>query len=363
MRKLIWIMLAIIVLQACDQNSEVYNIEVSLDGSEGKWIKLLAREDRAYVTYDSVLAEAGTTAVLTKGIEGVHTMYLSVDDMEGSIRLLVDNSNYSISGTMENHQIKTDSKPQNDLNAYNEKIRPITEEMEVLVSELRKGPDPEHPAKSDSLRAVYYKLYEQQNATDSIYILENPASFATVLALRNTFYTLDSDQLEAALTRLDAPLHQMEEYVYMNGKLERMKAVAIGQPYTDFGLETPDGEFLKVSDVHQGGVLLIDFWASWCGPCRRANPEVVEIYQDYKEQGFEILGVSLDRDSASWVKAIADDNLTWSHISDLKYWNCEGAELYGVPAIPHTVLIDRNGVITAKNLHGDELREAIESLL
>ena len=107
MRKIIWIMLAIIVLQACDQNSEVYNIEVSLDGSEGKWIKLLAREDRAYVTYDSVLAEAGTTAVLTKGIEGVHTMYLSVDDMEGSIRLLVDNSNYSISGTMENHQIKT----------------------------------------------------------------------------------------------------------------------------------------------------------------------------------------------------------------------------------------------------------------
>ncbi len=363
MRKLIWIMLAVIALQACDQNSEGYNIEVRLDGSEGKWIKLLAREDRAYVTYDSVLAEPGTTAVLTRGIEGVHTMYLTADDMEGSIRFLVDNSNYSISGTMENFQIETDSKPQNDLNSYNEKIRPITEKMEVLVTELRKGPDPENPAKSDSLREVYYKLYEQQNATDSIYILENPASFATVLALRNTFYTLDTDQLEAALTRLDAPLHQMEEYVYMYGKLERMKAVAIGQPYTDFGLETPDGEFLKVSDVHQGGVLLIDFWASWCGPCRRANPEVVEIYKDYNEKGFEILGVSLDRDSASWVKAIADDNLTWNHISDLKYWNSEGAELYGVPAIPHTVLIDRNGVITAKNLHGDELREAIESLL
>ncbi len=363
MRKLIWIMLAIIALQACDQNSEVYNIEVRLDGSEGKWIKLLAREDRAYVTYDSVLAEAGTTAVLTRGIEGVHTMYLTVDDMEGSIRMLVDNSNYSIGGTMENFQIETDSKPQNDLIAYNEMIRPITEKMEVLVTELRKGPDPENPAKSDSLREVYYKLYEQQNATDSIYIVENPASFATVLALRNTFYTLDTDQLEAALTRLDAPLHQMEEYIYMYGKLERMKAVAIGQPYTDFGLDTPDGEFLKVSDVHQGGVLLIDFWASWCGPCRRANPEVVEIYKDYKDKGFEILGVSLDRDSASWVKAIADDNLTWNHISDLKYWNSEGAELYGVPAIPHTVLIDRNGVITAKNLHGDELREAIESLL
>jgi len=171
------------------------------------------------------------------------------------------------------------------------------------------------------------------------------------------------EQLDAALSRLDAPLQQLEEYTYMNGKLERMKAVAIGKKYTDFGLETPEGEMLKVSDVHQGSVLLIDFWASWCGPCRRANPEVVEIYNQYHDQGFEILGVSLDRDSASWVKAIADDQLTWSHISDLKYWNSEGAELYGVPAIPHTVLIDRDGIITAKNLHGDELREAIEALL
>jgi len=363
MRKLFWIMLAIITLQACDQNSEVYNIEVNLEGSEGKWIKLMAREDRAYVTHDSVLAEAGTTAVLTKGIEGVNTMYLTVEDTEGSIRMLVDNSNYSVDGTMDNFNIETDSKPQSDLNGYSEKVKPITEKMEALVSELRKGPDPENPAKSDSLREAYYALYEQQGAVDSTYIAENPASFATVLALRNTFYTLDTDQLEAALTRLDAPLHQMEEYFYMHGKLERMKAVAIGQPYTDFGLETPEGELLKVSDVHQGGVLLIDFWASWCGPCRRANPEVVEIYKEYQEQGFDILGVSLDRDSSSWLQAIADDKLTWKHISDLKYWNSEGAELYGVPAIPHTVLIDRNGVITAKNLHGDELRQAIESLL
>jgi len=90
---------------------------------------------------------------------------------------------------------------------------------------------------------------------------------------------------------------------------------------------------------------------------------VVEIYNTFHDQGFEILGVSLDRDSASWVKAIADDNLTWKHISDLKYWNSAGAELYGVPSIPHTVLIDRDGIITARNLEGDKLREAIEALL
>jgi len=363
MRKLMWIMLALVAMQACDQNQETYNIEVNLEGSEGKWVKLMAREDRNFVTYDSAFAEAGTPAVLTRGVEGVSTMFLSVDDADGSIQMLVQNSNYTVNGSMDAPEIETNSKAQNDLNAYNEKIRPITEKMNALVSELRKGPDPANPAKSDSLREAYYALYEKQDKLDSVYIAENPASYATVLALRGGFYALDIEELDAALTSLDASLQEMEEYEYMYGKLERMKAVDIGKKFTDFGLATPEGEILNVSDVHQGKVMLIDFWASWCGPCRRANPEVVEIYNTYHDQGFEIIGVSLDRDSADWVQAIADDQLTWSHISDLKYWNSEGAELYGVPAIPHTVLIDKDGIITAKNLHGDELREAIEALL
>lgn len=363
MRKLIWIALAIIALQACDQNNETYNINVNLEDTEGKWVKLMAPADRDYITYDSAFAEAGSPAVLTLGVDAITTMHLTVEDAEASIQLLMDNSNYTITGTMDAPVIESDSKAQNDLNAYNEKLKRITEKMSAMVAELRKGPNAENPEAYVVLREAYFKLYEQQVEIDSVYIEENPSSFATVLALRNTFYMLDTEQLDAALTRLDAPLQQMEEYKYMYGKLERMKAVAIGKKYTDFGLETPEGELLKVSDVHNGSVLLIDFWASWCSPCRLANPEVVEIYNTYHEQGFEIFGVSLDRDSASWVKAIADDQLTWNHISDLKYWNSEGAVLYGVPAIPHTVLIDREGIITAKNLHGEELREAIESLL
>ncbi len=363
MRKIIWMLLAVLTLQACNENKEVYNIELDLEGSEGKWVNLMTRVDREYVTTDSVLVEAGKKAVLSGSVDGTNTMYLTVEDVEGSVQLLMENSSYTISGSVENPVITTNSKAQSDLNAYNDQLMPIMEKMNELVAELRKGPDPEHPEKSDSLREAYYGLYDKQHVIDSVYIEENPSSYATVLALRGTFYTLDVEQLEAALTRLDAPLQQMEEYKYMYGKLERMQAVAIGEKYTDFGLNTLEGETLKVSDVHNGNVLLIDFWASWCGPCRRANPELVEIYNEYHDKGFEILGVSLDRDSASWVQAIADDNLTWKHISDLKYWNSEGAELYGVPAIPHAVLIDREGIITAKKLHGEELRQAIESLL
>jgi peroxiredoxin len=363
MNKLIIYLLAVFTLQACNENKEGYQIELGLEESEGKWVKLMARVDRNYVTADSVLIVAGEKSVLKGSVDGVSTMYLAVEDVNGSVQLLMENSTYTITGSVEDPVITTNSKAQNDLNAYNDMLKPIDEEMAVLVSELRKGPDPDNPAKSDSLREVYYNLYEKRDAMDSVYIAENPASFATVLALRGTFYIFDTEGLDEALTSLEEPLQQMEEYKYMYGKLERMKAVAIGQKYTDFGLATPEGGVLNISDVHKGNVLLVDFWAAWCGPCRRANPELVEIYHEYNDRGFEIIGVSLDRDSASWVKAIADDNLTWPQISDLQFWNSEGAELYGVASIPHAVLIDREGIITAKKLHGQELRDAIESLL
>ncbi len=363
MRKLIILLLAILTLQACNENKEGYQIEVDLENSEGKWVKLMTRVDRNYVTVDSALASAGEKAVLSGTLEGVNTMFLMVDDVDGSVQLLMENESYTITGSVEEPQIKTGAKAQSDLNAYNAKLEPLRKKMVSMVPELRKGPDPENPEKFESLREAYYQLYEEQQAIDSVYIEENPSSYATVLALRGTFYTLDAEQLEVALNKLDAPLQEMEEYKYMYGKLERLKTVAIGMKYTDFGLATPEGEILNISDVHDGNVLLIDFWASWCGPCRQANPEVVKIYHEYHEKGFEIIGVSLDRDSANWIKAIADDQLSWSHISDLKYWDSEGAKLYGVNAIPHTVLIDREGIITAKNLHGQELKDAIESLL
>jgi peroxiredoxin len=360
MRKMIYLLPALAILISCSKTPDTYSFQLDLAESEGKWVKLMAMEDRNYVAFDSILVEAGTPAVMSKAVTGVRTMYLTIDGTQGSLKLLVENASYDISGSMEDPVISTDSKAQNDLNAYNEKLAPITDQMTELVSQLRSGNQAD---KRDSLLTIYYALNEKKSAIDSSYIVENSSSYASVLALRGNFYTLDIEGLETALSGLDTPLRDMEEYKYMYGKLERMKAVDIGQPYTDFALPTPDGSTLAVSDVHQGNVMLIDFWASWCGPCRRANPEVVAIYSEYKDKGFEILGVSLDRDEASWKKAIEDDKLTWPHISDLKYWNSEGAELYGVPAIPHTVLVDREGKIIAKNLHGDELREAIESLL
>jgi thiol-disulfide isomerase/thioredoxin len=349
-------------LGSCGQPEKGYSIRVNLEGIDGQWIELLAREGREYVVVDSVLAEEGTPAVMSDRVDGVRTMYLRAKGKEGSIRFLLENAQYEISGTLSDPVIISDSKAQNDLNEYSAGKEQIISQMTALRNQLVQLSEADR-GKADSLRDAYYALYDTQTRYDTLYVSGHPDSYASVLALRENFYLFDNVRLEAALTSLAPPLHQMEEYQFMQEKLDRMKGVAIGKPYTDFGLKTPEGGLLRVSDVHNGDVLLIDFWASWCGPCRRANPELVEIYNEYHDKGLQILGVSLDRDSANWVKAIADDHLTWSHISDLKFWDSEGANLYGVSAIPHSVLINRDGIIVANDLSGQKLKEAIESLL
>lgn len=131
-------------------------------------------------------------------------------------------------------------------------------------------------------------------------------------------------------------------------------SVQVGEPAPDITLPTPEGKPLSLSDL-RGKVVLIDFWASWCKPCRAENPNVVRVYEQYKDQGFEILGVSLDRSKDAWTQAIQQDNLTWKHVSDLKFWNSEAAQQYGVSAIPYTVLVDREGNIIAERLRGGNL--------
>ena len=138
---------------------------------------------------------------------------------------------------------------------------------------------------------------------------------------------------------------------------------AIGKPFKDIKANTPEGGELAVSDVAKNAkVLMIDFWASWCGPCRQEMPNVKAAYEKFHAQGFDIIGVSLDSDAEAWKKAIADLGITWPQISDLKGWECAGAALYGVRSIPATVLI-KDGVIVDRDVRGSKIAEKVEELL
>lgn len=144
-----------------------------------------------------------------------------------------------------------------------------------------------------------------------------------------------------------------------NARLEEI--LGIGKPAPEIALNTPKGNIAKLSDL-RGKVVLIDFWASWCKPCRAENPNVVRLYNKYNKKGFEVYSVSLDKTKNAWVNAIKADNLTWTHVSDLQFWNSAAAQLYGVNSIPATFLIDKEGNIIAKNLRGAGLEQKLEEI-
>jgi len=174
---------------------------------------------------------------------------------------------------------------------------------------------------------------------------------------------LTADEQRMLLTRLQTEIRekQMAQQQQQQQRQQQAAAVQVGMAAPEIALPTPEGEMLNLSDL-RGKVVLVDFWASWCRPCRAENPNVVRVYNKYKDQGFEILGVSLDRDRAAWLQAIEKDGLTWPHISDLKFWQSQAAQTYGVTAIPYTVLVDRDGTIIAERLRGGSLEAKLAEI-
>lgn len=146
-------------------------------------------------------------------------------------------------------------------------------------------------------------------------------------------------------------------------RADQLKTTAIGEPAPEINLPSPDGKNIPLSSL-RGKVVLIDFWASWCGPCRKENPNVVRLYNQYKDKGFDIYSVSLDKDKEAWKRAIVQDKLIWeSHVSDLAYWSSSVVPQYGFQGIPFTVLIDKEGRIVAKGLRGQQLEEKLATML
>ncbi|MCS7017895.1 MAG: TlpA disulfide reductase family protein [Cytophagales bacterium] len=202
------------------------------------------------------------------------------------------------------------------------------------------------------------------DATNSVkeIIQQNPISIVSIVVAG----ALDVDRELPFLRQIHQQLQEAypeSEYVIDFGKrLEQIAKTAIGQPAPEIALKNPEGKEVKLSSL-RGKYVLIDFWASWCGPCRRENPNIVRIYNRYKDKDFEIFGVSLDRDRDQWIKAIQDDGLAWIHVSDLQYWQSPIVQLYRIQGIPMTLLVDKNGIIIDKNLRGQALEDRLAELL
>ncbi|NBC57581.1 MAG: redoxin domain-containing protein [Bacteroidetes bacterium] len=250
------------------------------------------------------------------------------------------------------------------LMTYMDTLKANAKVMNKLGQDMRKAMMNQDREAYMGLREEQKRIQEENIAFRKEIAESNPNSVISALALSDLMSSkkLSNDEIKSIYNSFDDEVKDHTLGKLLAENIAKMSKTDIGAKVEMFEAPTPEGDVLSLKDA-MGELTLIDFWASWCKPCRIENPNVVSVYNDYKDKGFSIISVSLDKKKSSWVKAIEDDNMDWHHISNLKYWNEPIAKEWGVRSIPATFLIDENGVIVAKNLRGNALRQKVDEIL
>ncbi len=369
MKNLFYFFAAAILLQSCSTEPG-YVINTQLDGiTDGKAF-LVQRIDGEYVNVDSALIENGK--FIMQGSVVIPDVFdLKIDGKRGAKRFYLENSVIEIRGnadslreaevsgsqTNDEYGVYTDTLYQyyDVLRGYSLKMREARAGKDESQGEKDlAGLEEEYMAKSDS-------VYDEMVSYQMDYLKANPSSYLSPSILQANSYSMDATELEEYLSAMDESLSASNIVKNLQARVEVLKKVAIGQPAPDFTQNDSMGNPVSLSSF-KGKYVLIDFWAAWCGPCRGENPNVVKAYNTYNDKGFEVLGISLDDNRDSWLKAVKDDHLSWTHLSELNGWSNSAARLYGVNAIPGNFLINDEGIIVARNIRGEELQEKLAEI-
>ena len=361
-----------LLLAACSEKPG-YEIAGTVSNADlnDKYVYLYEYGVKDAAPLDSALVQNGVFSLKgTQNAPALRTICFAADVVEPARVAAGENAPFRATFVLENGKltIALDSTstvggtPENDAHtAYQAELKNLRGGMKQIYDDMK--------SEDTSIVHAAEKKYEEidRKITEAVvnYILAHNDKQTAAKNMLDFRYNIDEEQQNEIIAKADSTFKAVPGIDKMIDHLNILKTVAVGNKFIDFEMADPKGEMHKLSEYVGNGknVVLIDFWASWCPPCRKETPHLVELYKHYKNKGFEIIGISLDSDAEAWAKGVKDLGITWPQLSDLKGWQNAGAALYGVNSIPHTVLVDKEGVIIAKNIHGEEIDAKLQEVL
>ncbi|MBP8849065.1 MAG: redoxin domain-containing protein [Breznakibacter sp.] len=367
MKKFIYTILTIALVASCAPK-DGYVVEGKIKGLEKGELYVKTLSGRDVTTIDTVQIEDGEFEFEGKVDEPqIHLLF--INGKPSPIVFFIENSAIKIKADIDSLEEATikGSKANIPWAKFNSEM-PLKRESQTLKEEFLKAKESNNIAKMNELRDQYNEMVEKQNNYFKSFVLANTNNYVGAYLAVSYMRQLELADIKSLLTKLQAGEAKNSEYVkVIENAVKELEAFEASEALTKVGNQAPDFTFTnlkgesKTLTSFKGKVVLIDFWASWCTPCRAESPNVVAIYKKHSKNNFDIVSISLDREEQAWKDAIQKDGLIW----DNHFWDKEGkiANIYGVKTIPHTLLIGKDGTILYKDLRGEELAAAIKSLL